>query len=376
MVSVRTTRQKRVQSITTIAAITECTPVPRMATSRIESSTGGNAIQTSTSREISASTQPRRKPAKRPSSEPIRHARPAATKATVSEIRAPKITRESTSRPRPSVPSKNPASASGKPIGGNVAANRFCASGSCGAISGANTARTISNRMKPPATTTLGSPSRRRAVDGGFGSAGADDVVEVGDQCSTSPALRVPQARIERCHREICPDIDQDEDQSEQQDQTLDQREIAVDDRVDGEIADARIGEDALNDHRAADQEGELHAGERQRRADRVAQRLLQHQAQFAKALDPRQQHVILQHRLLQGLLEKPHDYGGERQRQRQRRHDHMAEDVAGHGEAAGEDAFNQIKTRSEAFGELRIDAAGQRQYRNGDGKEQNERQG
>ena len=54
MVSVRTTRQKRVQSITTIAAITECRPVPSTATSRIESSTGGKAIQISTSREISA----------------------------------------------------------------------------------------------------------------------------------------------------------------------------------------------------------------------------------------------------------------------------------------------------------------------------------
>ena len=47
------------------------------------------------------------------------------------------------------------------------------------------------------------------------------------------------------------------------QDEALDQRKIAVDDRVDREIADAGIGEDALDQHRAAEQKGELHAGQR-----------------------------------------------------------------------------------------------------------------
>ena len=69
---------------------------------------------------------------------------------------------------------------------------------------------------------------------------------------------------------------------AEHQHQPLDQRQVAIDHRVDRHVADARIGEDALDDHRAADQEGELHAGQRQRRPDRVAQRLLQHEAQFA----------------------------------------------------------------------------------------------
>ena len=53
---------------------------------------------------------------------------------------------------------------------------------------------------------------------------------------------------------------------AEHQHQALDQRQIAIDDGVDRHIADARIGEDALDDHRAADQEGELHAGQRERR--------------------------------------------------------------------------------------------------------------
>ena len=52
MVSARTTRAKRVQSTTTMAAITEVSPAPITAASTIESSTGGNAIQTSIRREI------------------------------------------------------------------------------------------------------------------------------------------------------------------------------------------------------------------------------------------------------------------------------------------------------------------------------------
>ena len=61
---------------------------------------------------------------------------------------------------------------------------------------------------------------------------------------------------------------------AEHQHEALDQRQVAVDHRLDRHVADARIGEDALDDHGAAEQEGELHAGQRQRRADGVAQRL------------------------------------------------------------------------------------------------------
>ena len=45
-------------------------PAPTTATSRMESKTGGKAIQISTAREIIASTQPPRQPARRPSVDP------------------------------------------------------------------------------------------------------------------------------------------------------------------------------------------------------------------------------------------------------------------------------------------------------------------
>ena len=56
--SARITRQKRVQSITAIAMMTELRPVPSTATRRMANSTGGNAIQTSTMREMMRSAQP------------------------------------------------------------------------------------------------------------------------------------------------------------------------------------------------------------------------------------------------------------------------------------------------------------------------------
>ena len=56
--SARMTRQKRVQSMTAMAMMTEARPVPNTATSRMAKSTGGNAIQTSTMREMMRSGQP------------------------------------------------------------------------------------------------------------------------------------------------------------------------------------------------------------------------------------------------------------------------------------------------------------------------------
>ena len=58
MVSARITRANRVQSISAMAAMTEVSPVPMTATSSTAKSTGGKAIQMSTSREITRSHQP------------------------------------------------------------------------------------------------------------------------------------------------------------------------------------------------------------------------------------------------------------------------------------------------------------------------------
>ena len=88
------------------------------------------------------------------------------------------------------------------------------------------------------------------------------------------------QPRIGRDDEQIDNHVDDDEQRAEHQRQSLNQRQVAIDDGVDRHVADAGIGEDALDDDSAADQEGELHARQRQRRRDRVAQRLLQDEPQ------------------------------------------------------------------------------------------------
>ena len=105
MVSARTTRANRVQSTTTMAAITEVSPAPITAASTIDSNTGGNAIQTSIRRETPWSIQPPNMPAIRPNAIPIAAASEAAISATATAVLAAYIRRDSTQRPRLSVPS-------------------------------------------------------------------------------------------------------------------------------------------------------------------------------------------------------------------------------------------------------------------------------
>ena len=68
--------------------MTEVRPAPITAASTIDSSTGGNAIQTSISREINWSIQPPKLPANRPSATPINAASDAAISATSTAVRA------------------------------------------------------------------------------------------------------------------------------------------------------------------------------------------------------------------------------------------------------------------------------------------------
>src|ERR1700722_17528135 len=70
--------------------------------------------------------------------------------------------RDSTSPPRASVPRNYPGSAPASPAGGRDASIRSWSSGFFGAIHGANSAITISARIKPPPIVTLGSANKAR----------------------------------------------------------------------------------------------------------------------------------------------------------------------------------------------------------------------
>ncbi len=92
--------------------------------------------------------------------EPMRPVSVPATMATNKAMRAPCMMRESTSRPRLSVPSRKPGSALPLQNGGSRPRNRSCASGSLGLIQGASRATTTSSASQPPASHSR-QPSRR-----------------------------------------------------------------------------------------------------------------------------------------------------------------------------------------------------------------------
>ena len=197
MVSVRTTRQKRVQSITTIAAITECRPVPRMATSRIESSTGGNAIQISTSREISASTQPREKAGEQTEQRADQAGKPGGDEGD--RERNPRA--EDDAREHVAA---EPVGAEQKARLGIGKADRrqrrrradFAPADPAARSAARTTARTISNRIKPPAHDDLGIAQQAGAQSTAAAAPpAAVDVIAVGDQCSTSPPAQACRRR-------------------------------------------------------------------------------------------------------------------------------------------------------------------------------------
>src|ERR1700722_3239561 len=265
MVSARTTRANRVQSTTTMAAITEGSPAPITAASTIDSSTAGDAIQTSIRRETPWSIHPPKMPAMRPNATPMIRASEAAISATATAVLAAYIRRDSTQRPRLSVPSGNVASPPSIQAGGNCADSRSCSIGSCGASSGASSA-TKKNRP------TNATPSQSRCPPRA-NPASHRDGRSTGPLTATST---MTQPRVQQRHQQVDREVEGDEEDGEGQDQPLDQRKIAVDHRVDRHVADPLIGEDAFHQHGAAKQQCDLNAAERDRWNERVGKHLAQ----------------------------------------------------------------------------------------------------
>ena len=71
--------------------------------------------------------------------------------------------------------------------------------------------------------------------------------------------------------------------------------------------------------------------GQRQRRADRVAQRLLQDEPELRHALEPREQHIVLRHGFIERAFEHARDHRRERQAERQRRQSEVPEKIEEH---------------------------------------------
>ena len=97
-------------------------------------------------------------------------------------------------------------------------------------------------------------------------------------------------------------------DEREQQHDRLRHREVLVGDRLVGEVAEPVEREDGLDHDRAAEQEAELHGGERHHRHQRVAQRVLEDDAGARQALGARGADVVGGEHLDHAGAHQPHE--------------------------------------------------------------------
>src|SRR6266508_4902334 len=185
--------------------------------------------------------------------------------------REPHTTRLKTSRPKSSVPKRCAAD------GARRRSRTLIAIGSCGAMSGAKEARsrrppksakprTIGGDRRARPTKAANAPGRRSIAAGSLGV--ADTRIE---------------PRIQHVHREI----HEHEGDGAHQDGALDEREIAIEDRLRRETPDPRPAEDVLDDVRATKERAELEADDRRDRDERVLQRVPQDDHALPQALRP-----------------------------------------------------------------------------------------
>ncbi len=156
------------------------------------------------------------------------------------------------------------------------------------------------------------------------------------------------QPRVQKGIGHVHDQIHGREYRGEEDHDSLDQRQIAVDDGIDGHVAKPLIREQPFDDDGAADQERELHPDQRQRRQDGIGQRLARDDVVFAIALGARQRHIVQMHGLFQRLLQQLPDDRRQRDGQRQRGHEHVADDVGPKVEPQAQDALEQIEIGGE----------------------------
>src|SRR6266702_6276608 len=165
---------------------------------------------------------------------------------TTSEIRAPWITRDSSSRPRPSVPSQ----------WSNENGARFSSmSMSVGLGSGSTSAdiATANAKIIQPIAIQNSRPSRRPRRAGACPTPSS--------MLSSSVAMTDP--RIESGVEHIDDEVDQHEARTDQQHHALQDDEIAGVDRADQQPADTRQRKNRLHDQRPADQSSDTNSGDR-----------------------------------------------------------------------------------------------------------------
>src|SRR5438094_10127258 len=172
------------------------------------------------------------------------------TKPATSETRVPQITRDSTSRPTLSVPSRW-----ARPGRARVLA-RFCLSGSWGARTGARSAVSAATRSTAAPNGARRARAARRTTTQRRSGSGR---VAVGwERAEAGSAMADP--RVDPAVDEVDHQVAQDEAHGDQQHNALHQRVIAGEDGAADEPADAGQGGAVLGHHRAADERAQLQA--------------------------------------------------------------------------------------------------------------------
>src|SRR5512145_2300636 len=189
--------------------------------------------------------------------------------------------RDSTSRPRWSVPSRWALPSAASSVGAFRRARSDWRVGSWGAIQGAAAATTISaSTNRPPAMTSR--RVRRAPAPPRASAAGA---------AGTSAG---PDAGIEEAIDHVDQEVEDDEEHGGEEHHGLHDRVVAAVDRLDRQSPDPRPREDGLGDDGTAEQGAELQPGDGQDGDGRVPEGVLGDDEDLGEALGPRRPHVVL----------------------------------------------------------------------------------
>jgi hypothetical protein len=217
------------------------------------------------------STQPPRKPAARPIGTPISSEIDTDTTPASSEARVPQITRDSTSRPISSVPNQCSAE------GALRIAPQLVAMGSRRDPRRAQRQHDEAETMASPSSAEHGGGAggaRRAATGRPAGWVGRGDG---GRRAGRRPWRdQLPQARVDRDVRDVGQQVQQHVGRGRDQHHALHHRVVAVEHRIDDQLAEAGDGEHLLGEHRAGQQRAEFQRAERDDGRQRVAQRVLE----------------------------------------------------------------------------------------------------
>src|SRR6266700_3606817 len=214
---------------------------------------------------------------------PMQNGSSTAMNAIRRSVRSPYSSRANVSRPVWSVPSRWCA------LGPSRLAPRFCLIGLYGVSSGAAIAAATMSASRITPDASAGWRYQRRARGWACSSACAARAGS-GKEIALIRYLPLaslgsdrspvePDSRVECRVGQVGEQVDQHDEHSEDEGHPLHDREVALEDRVDHQLADAGDREDALDDHRSADQVADVDAEHGDRGDHRVAQHVPQEQA-------------------------------------------------------------------------------------------------